>query len=243
MSEKQHEWYQTWFDTPYYHILYQDRGHEEAKRFMKNLTNYLQLKRGDKILDLACGRGRHSLFLGSLGFKVTGADLSENSITYAAQFETPSVQFVVHDMCQPYPKQFHAIFNLFTSFGYFETKEDNERAIQSIKESLLPGGFGVIDFMNTDYVIPNLIKDEVKVVDKIRFTLKRYVKDGFLFKEISFSDQGHSYHFTERVKIITLGMFKAYFKRRNMKLFETFGDYELHPFDSSKSPRLILIFR
>ena len=73
-------WYASWFDTPYYHILYKDRGYDEAQAFMRALMAYLKPKDSAKILDLACGKGRHSVFLNSLGYNVTGVDLSKNSI-------------------------------------------------------------------------------------------------------------------------------------------------------------------
>ena len=83
MTTPTKQWYASWFDTPYYHILYKDRDHSEAQVFMDNLTNYLNIPEGGKILDLACGKGRHSVYLNSLGYNVTGIDLSEKSIDYA----------------------------------------------------------------------------------------------------------------------------------------------------------------
>ena len=77
------DWFASWFDTTYYHILYKHRDQKEARLFMANLVAFLGLKRHDKILDLACGKGRHSLFLNSLGFDVVGADLSQNSVDHA----------------------------------------------------------------------------------------------------------------------------------------------------------------
>ena len=74
--QKEKEWFEHWFDTPFYHILYDYRNDDEARYFMGNLVDYLKLSKGDKILDLPCGKGRHALFLYEKGFKTTGADLS-----------------------------------------------------------------------------------------------------------------------------------------------------------------------
>lgn len=186
MTENTTKWYASWFDTPYYHILYKDRDHDEAQMFMDNLTNYLNLPEDGKILDLACGKGRHSVYLNSLGYDVTGVDLSENSIAYAKQFENDKLHFEVHDMCQPYNKKFDAVFNLFTSFGYFDDEADNLRTINAIQADLNEYGFGVIDFMNSDFILNNLVPEDTKTVEGIRFRLKRYVKDGYLFKDIFF---------------------------------------------------------
>lgn len=243
MQKEEKQWYASWFDTPYYHILYKDRGYDEAESFMQALVAHLKLPKAATILDLACGKGRHAIYLNKIGFDVTGVDLSENSITHAKQFENATLHFDVHDMCTPYPKTFDAVFNLFTSFGYFEYEEDNLRTIKAIKAELKANGFGVIDFLNANYVIKNLVAEEEKEVNGIIFSLKRYVKDGFIIKDISFTDNGHDYAFTEKVKAITLTDFKNYFKAANIDLLATFGDYSLNAFDKETSERLIMIFR
>ena len=97
-GEIDNSWYASWFDTPYYHILYKDRDYEEAQAFMDNITQYLNLEQGAKVLDLACGKGRHSLYLNKLGYDVTGADLSANSIAEASKYENKTLHFRIHDM-------------------------------------------------------------------------------------------------------------------------------------------------
>ena len=236
-------WFSSWFDTPYYHILYKDRGYAEAQLFMKNLTSFLNLKPGARILDLACGKGRHSVYLNKLGFDVTGVDLSPSSIEYASQFENDSLHFKVQCMCKAMPEEFDAVFNLFTSFGYFERDEDNFRTIASIKEELAPGGYGVIDFMNVKKVISNLVPEELKTVKGIEFHLTRAHVNGYILKNINFEDEGTLYHFTERVKSLTLNDFQKYFSRAGITLKHVFGNYHLEEFDEASSDRLILIFQ
>lgn len=243
MQKETEAWYASWFDTPYYHLLYKDRDHREAALFMNTLTNYLELKQDASILDLACGRGRHAKYLNKIGFDVTGIDLSEESIGYAKQYENDRLYFEVHNMCMPYPKQFDAVFNLFTSYGYFEEDIENLRTIQAIKAALKPGGFGVIDFLNAKLAIKNLVPKEQKQVDHVLFNIEKYVEDGFIFKNIRFNDDGEDHLYTERVKAITLEDFKNYFKLANVKLQAVFGDYHLNEFNEQTSERLILIFR
>lgn len=242
MQKETKQWYASWFDTPFYHILYKDRGYTEAGKFMERLTTFLELPKGAEILDLACGKGRHSKYLNSLGFDVIGADLSESSIAYAKQFENDTLHFKVHDMCVPYPKKFDAIFNLFTSFGYFENEEDNLRTIKAIASQLKPHAYGVIDFLNMEYTKANLVPNEIKVVEGIEFHLQRYFKDGYLLKDINFKYEGNSYSFTEKVKALNLADFKTYFKAAGVSVRHTFGDYNLEPFRANSSERLILIF-
>ena len=236
-------WYASWFDTPFYHILYKDRDDTEAESFMQTLTNYLNVPEGGKILDLACGKGRHAVYLNSIGYDVTGVDLSENSIAFAKQFENETLHFDVHDMCKPYKQQFDAVFNLFTSFGYFDKEEDNLNTIKAIKEDLNEYGFGVIDFMNTEFIIDNLVPEETKTVDNIEFKLKRYVDNGYILKDIEFTHEGVDYSYQERVRAFTLNDFKTLFEQAGVYLLDIFGDYKLHKFDAKESHRLIMIFK
>ncbi|KAF2517769.1 class I SAM-dependent methyltransferase [Flavobacterium foetidum] len=236
-------WYSSWFDTPYYHILYKDRNYREAQVFMDNLTHYLNLPEKAKVLDLACGKGRHSIYLNQLGYDVLGADLSENSITEASKNSNDTLHFKVHDMREPFEEKFDAIFNLFTSFGYFENDDDNLTTLKAIKESLSEYGFAVIDFMNVTNVIENLVPEETKTVDEIDFHIRRYVEDGHIFKEIDFEDKGRKYHFTEKVKALTLKDFQDLMDEAGIFLLDIFGDYKLKKFHKTESERLIMIFK
>jgi len=242
MQKDIENWYTSWFNTPYYHILYKDRDHQEASIFMDNLTSFLNLPYRSEILDLACGKGRHARYLNKLGFYVTGVDLSPESIAYAKRYENQTLHFEEYDMCLPFPKKFDAVFNLFTSFGYFDSEDDNLRTIKAIREELKPNGFGVIDFMNVEFVKNNMIPEDSKNVDGIDFKIERSFDQDYIFKNISFEHNDKHYSFTERVMALELNNFKDYFKKANVQLKYCFGDYELNPFDEKLSDRLILIF-
>ncbi|MFN3969006.1 class I SAM-dependent methyltransferase [Flavobacterium sp.] len=240
---KSENWYASWFDTPYYHILYKDRNYREAQIFMDNLTHYLNLPEKAKVLDLACGKGRHSIYLNQLGYDVIGADLSENSIAEANKNANETLHFVVHDKREPFEDKFDAIFNLFTSFGYFENEEDNLKTLVAIKESLSEYGFAVIDFMNVYTVLENLIPEETKEVDGITFHIKRYDANHFIIKEIDFEADGQQFHFEEKVKAYTLEDFQRMMDEAGIYLLDTFGDYKLKKFHKNTSERLIMIFK
>ena len=243
MKKTTKQWYASWFDTPYYHILYKDRDYAEAQLFMDNLTNYLNIPDGGKILDLACGKGRHSIYLNQLGYNVTGVDLSEKSILHAKRFENDTLHFDVHDMTKPYHQTFDAVFNLFTSFGYFDDDDCNLKTITSIKSDLNKFGVGVIDFMNSNYVINNLVPKNVKTIDGIDFHQERCIENGYIIKDIYFDINGESYHFQERVKAFTLNDFEILFKKAGAHVLEVFGDYKLSKYHYETSERLILIFK
>ncbi|MEZ4853847.1 cyclopropane-fatty-acyl-phospholipid synthase family protein [Flavobacterium sp.] len=242
-ENKKKNWYASWFDTAYYHILYKDRDYAEAQHFMDSLTQYLNLPDDAKILDLACGKGRHSIYLNSLGYDVTGADLSENSIAEASNFANETLHFKVHDMRISCEEKYDAIFNLFTSFGYFEDDDDNLKTIQAIHNSLNETGFACIDFMNVDYVIKNLVPEEIKTVDNIDFHIKRYYENNHIFKEITFEADGEKHHFIERVQALRLEDFEQIMETAGVYLLDIFGNYKLQKFYKNQSERLIMIFK
>jgi cyclopropane fatty-acyl-phospholipid synthase-like methyltransferase len=241
--EKKTEWFEHWFDTKYYHLLYDHRDEEEAQFFMQNLIRFLELQNGDHILDLPCGKGRHSVFLNAQGFDVVGADLSKNSIDFAKQFENESLRFRIHDMREPLLKKYHAIFNLFTSFGYFERDTTNIAVLKNFKKALLENGKIVIDFLNIDKIKQQLIAEETFEKNGVIFHITKEIKKEILIKEISFDADGKSHHYSEKVQCLTLEKMKKLAEFAQLKVQHTFGDYNLSPFDKNNSERLILVLQ
>ena len=237
----QKDWFVSWFDTSYYHILYKHRDDTEAQLFMKNLIETLKFSKNQLLLDLACGKGRHSIYLNSLGFNVIGADLSKNSISHAKQFENERLQFFEHDMRDSFSRKYDVILNLFTSFGFFEDDLEDIAILKNIKNGLKKNGVAVIDFMNSKSVINNIVKTEAVVIDGITFEISRNIKDGFIVKEINFTADGKQHTYYEKVKLLPLEKIKKYIEIVGFSIKFVFGDYELNTFDEAKSNRLILV--
>ncbi len=246
MSQK--EWFASWFDSPYYHLLYQHRDDNEAKQFIGHLTEALHLPLGAKVLDLACGKGRHSITLAQMGYNVTGADLAANSIASAEQtsaaLQLDQLRFLVHDMRTPIAgATFKAIFNLFTSFGYFDTLQENQNVCTAIAQMLEPNGILVIDFLNANKVISNLVKEDLVQRDGVSFSIERWHDDTHIYKKIKISDRDNNAEigtFVERVQALRLSDFQALLAA-DFDLVATFGSYDLAPFVATSSDRLILI--
>ena len=240
---QQKEWFDEWFDSIYYHILYQHRDLAEAANFIDKIVAHLDIQKGDKILDLACGKGRHSINLSKQGFDVTGVDLSIQNIELTKQHESDLLHFEVHDMREVYqPNAFDYILNLFTSFGYLDTKEANLEVIRTTVESLRPGGKFLLDFLNPYVVINGLVENEKITIDNVKFNIRReYTDDEYLVKHIDIDDHGQHYCFYEKVKAIRRVEFLEYFERTNLQVLDVFGDYELSPYQMDKSQRLIFL--
>jgi SAM-dependent methyltransferase len=234
-------WFIDWFNTPYYHSLYKNRDEAEAKSFIEALVTFLKLAPNTKVLDLACGKGRHSITLHQLGMQVTGVDLSTESIKAAKEFEDKTLNFSVHDMRLPLNEKYQVVFNLFTSFGYFDTQNENDMVIKSMYQSLDKDGILVIDFMNAFHVIENMVAKEVKEVDGISFHISRRFDGQHIFKDIQFTDNGQAFSFTERVQALQLEDFTKLLTQNNFKILHTFGNFKLAAFDKNVADRLIII--
>ena len=241
---KTKEWFGEWFDSPYYHVLYKHRDMEEAIAFIDHLIAYFQFNESDRIQDLACGKGRHAIYLNRKGFNTVGLDLSPQNIECAKQFENERLRFFVHDMRFPWEgDRFNYVLNLFTSFGYFETKGENQMAIVAIAEGLKKGGKLLIDFLNPYTVINNLVPKEIKTISGIDFHITKFLSGEYIIKDIKFEDKGVPYEFQERVKAIRRVKFLEYFEHANLELIDLFGDYSLNPYIAEKSERMIFVLR
>jgi SAM-dependent methyltransferase len=235
------EWFGTWFDSEYYHTLYKDRDYTEAEAFVQKLAEYLTPRTNDLILDLACGKGRHSIHLNKMGYTLEGCDYSANSIKKAKESENEKLHFYEHDMRDTLPKQYDYVLNLFTSFGYFKTQEEHLSTLTHLYEGLKENGTLVIDYMNVDYVLQNLVSNETLMIDGIEFYIKRELSDGKIIKHIAFEvEDGWHYH-KEKVSALRLDDFTKWLELVGFTLKETFGNYSLQKFDTKTSPRLILV--
>ena len=236
-------WFETWFDSKYYHILYKNRDKKEAIRFLDNITQYLKITKGN-ILDVGCGKGRHAKYFNELGFNVVGIDLSLNSISIAKQNETQDLKFHQFDMRKVFKENsFNLVTNLFTSFGYFDNTQDEQKSINAMSKNLKKDGLLIIDFMNVKKIIKNLVGEESKEINKVKFDITREFKDDCILKNISITDNNVSLRFQEKVHALTLFDFSEMIQKSGMSIIDIFGSYNLDSFDASKSERLILIAR
>lgn len=240
----QKEWFSSWFDTPYYHTLYKNRDYEEASLFIDNVSNFLKIKQSTVCWDLCCGKGRHSIYLNKKGFRVIGTDLSEQSICEANESANETLEFYQHDMRKLFrTNYFEVVFNLFTSFGYFERREDDLHVFDSVQKALKSNGLFVFDYLNSEYVKSMIVERDSKTIDGITFNISKKIENNTIIKSIDFTDKGESFHFEERVKLFYKTYFEDLAKECNLTILNTFGNYQLQEFDVNTSPRLILVLQ
>lgn len=237
-------WFSEWFDSPYYHRLYLNRDEREASDFIDRLVYALQPLPESRMLDVACGRGRHARMLAAKGFDVTGIDLSAASIQFAHAFESENLHFYQHDMRLPFRiNYYHYAFNFFTSFGYFPTERENENVLRTIARSLTMGGHLMIDYLNARYAEDHLVHRSEKKIDEIQFYITRWFDETHFYKKILIEDEAleSPLEFTERVAKYSLGDFTDMLAYQGMQVKQVFGSYLLEPYHFRHSPRLIVL--
>jgi SAM-dependent methyltransferase len=237
-------WFETWFNSSFYHQLYANRDHKEAGDFIDCLLEELNPGQQAHIMDLGCGGGRHAKYLASRGYQVTGIDLSSASIRNAKKFEGDNLHFFRHDMRRPFGSNcFDNVFSFFTSFGYFKTNEENNAVIGNIEQSLKRGGTLMMDYLNPYVAEQNMVPSEEKEIDGIVYKITRWSDSSYIFKKICVDNMRskEKFEFVEQVAKIYLHQFKILFARNGLRLKQVFGDYDLNGYDAEKSPRLILI--
>jgi SAM-dependent methyltransferase len=147
-------WYESYFGADYFEVYRDAFTEESTAREVDGVLALLGLEPGRRILDLACGHGRHAIQLAKRGYDVTGYDLSELFLERArsdAEAEGVRVRWLQGDMRRlPFESEFDAVLNLFTAFGYFEDPADDLLTLRSARRALVPGGRFLLEILHRD---------------------------------------------------------------------------------------------
>ncbi|HAI75636.1 MAG TPA: SAM-dependent methyltransferase [Microscillaceae bacterium] len=236
------DWISDWFNSYYYHLLYQNRNEAEAHHFLDQLQRLLGFTTQDEILDLGCGKGRHALYLHRKGFKVIGVDIAENNIKHLLPLQNERLRFIQHDMREVLqPSYFDYVLSMFTSFGYYDDEAENLKVLLAIEQSLKKGGKLVLDYLNPARALRDMLTLEIKPVGGVNFKIERSMENGVFKKLIKVQDGNKILHFEENVKNIAHQDFQRYFTQASLTLLSTFGNYNLDEYDPDNSPRMIFV--
>lgn len=244
MSAK--DWYESWFESPWYSKLYKHRSQEEADKAVMMAQSLPFIKPEGKVLDLCCGYGRHALALAELGFTVTGLDGSQRLIARAKEdYAHQNVTYVVGDMRGPYPEHdYDVVVNFFTSFGYFESDVENLGVIAAVFQSLKPGGVFVLDFFNEKLVRSSLNPESVSLIDNVTIIEERSVDSLYVRKKITVNNPcSHELEYTERVRLYSKSDLLQMTEDSGFEILSVFGDYDGSSFNHELSKRCIVIAR
>lgn len=144
-------WYEGWFEDDSLDVVVPSIPPGRAEQMVEFIVGHLGLEPDARILDLPCGYGRVSIPLAQRGFRVTGLDLSPRSLELARRDAAAAgveVEWLEGDMREPPAGPFDAALNLWTSIGYFDDEDENQRVLEGIARVLAPGGRFLIDTIN-----------------------------------------------------------------------------------------------
>lgn len=240
----QREWFETWFDTPYYHLLYFESSREESRAFIDKLLEHLKPAPASTILEVGCGEGAHASYMAEKGYDVTGLDLSTFSIETARTMEHDRLQFYQHDMRQPFRiNYFDYVFNLRTNFGYFRTYREHEAAIRTMAQSIHEHGMMVIDYLNVHYAEDHLVHSSDKEVDGYNFHITKWMDEDHFYKKIEVEHDSFTepHIYVEKIAKFSLGDFTDMLAYQGVQIKEVYGDYQLGSYHVRKAPRMIMI--
>ncbi|ABB23873.1 class I SAM-dependent methyltransferase [Pelodictyon luteolum] len=246
------EWFQDWFNHPFYLRIYSHRDRDEAARCVRSILRLTELERavpsGLDVLDIACGAGRHALELRKLGCRVTANDLSPYLLEQArieAAHQSLDILFTCRDMRRiDETAAYGLVVQLFTSFGYFDTPEDDRMVLKAVHRALVPGGWYALDLINPLHLERTLVPHSVRRSGDLEVEESRKIEGGRIWKDITItSDSGETVSFTESVQLFRPDTISGMLSEAGLNLQSISGSYNGEPFDPDHSLRLILLSR
>ncbi len=238
------EWYNSWFESPWYMRLYRHRTDEEAREAISIVSDLVGTPPGARVLDLCCGYGRHAMALAEGGYQVTGLDNSVYLIDRAREvYPHENVEYIVGDMRGPFPgAPYHTIANFFTSFGYFDSHTENLRVLEAVRSALVDSGTFVLDFLNATRLRHTLEPETITMFDGVTVVQERWIDNPFVHKRITITNPcSYELEYDERVWLYDRQELEALFREAGITPKATFGNYDGSAFNATESPRCILV--
>ena len=242
-------WYTEFFDEDYPKIYSERLSQDATERESAFAVRALGLQEGDRVLDLACGHGRHAVALARRGMVVTGQDLNEDYLQMAqvdARRSGVEIETVHSDMRDiPFTDEFDAVINMFTAFGYFDSEDEDFRVLQAVANALKDGGKLLLDTLNREWVLSNYVQNDWHTDDDGNTFLEHREFDLVSGRNrVTFSivtadgarreSPGHD------VRLYTLTELVRLLDAAGLRLSGRYGDYDGAPYAINK-PRMVVI--
>ncbi len=239
-------WYKDWFKDANYSVVYENRDEIEAEEMIDLIERTIGHKPERRVLDVGCGSGRHAISFAKRGYDdVTGIDLSPTLLAEAREqakkLDLP-IRFFERDMRDIPDEPFDLAVNLFTSFGYFDSDEDNEAVITNVAKQLAKNdGWFVIDFLNSRWVREHLIAHDERVAPNgMHIEQTRWIENRRIEKRLLIRNTVEASEYIESVRLFDLADFERMFQHAGLTLRHVFGTYQGALFNPDTSPRLIM---
>jgi SAM-dependent methyltransferase len=233
------EWFEEWFGEEYLRI-YPHRDEHDAEAVVALLADALPWRRGWRVLDVACGAGRHLVALERAGAVPFGFDLSRALLARArAVTGRPLVRADMRAL--PFrPGRMDLTVNLFTSFGYFAADEEHTDALGQMLATVRPSGWFAMDYLNAEQVRASLVlSEEVRYGAHTAQVRREITPDGRFVRKRIRLDGGRE--FEERVRLLEPHELERMLLAHGALVTHRFGDYGGAPLGAG--PRTILVAR
>lgn len=235
-------WFETFFGPDYLTLYVQTTTPKEVD----SLEKILHLRKGARVLDLACGAGRHTIELAKRGYDAVGYDLSEALLKEArksAHAAKVDASFVHGDMRRlRYASEFDAVINMFTSFGYFDTEGEDRKVLAGVAKALKPRGKFLMERFNRELLPQQLPAQAWYVRDRNTVVLTEesfdLLKGRFETRQIIIDGKG-TREYSGSVRAYTLAELKDLCEGQGLFLHRALGGLDLSPY-TARSLRLVL---
>ena len=239
-------WYKNWFADALYLEVYSHRDADEARQAVDLFRGATGLLPPARLLDLACGTGRHAFEFARKGYEVIAADLSQTLLAVAFR-KTRRFGSMLHlvrtDMRHvPFAPCFDGVAQLFTAFGYFINDDENAAVLLQVASCLRPGGYYMLDYLNPAFVQATLQPETVRTIPGGIVREHREIRDGRIEKAISIEREDDRRLYHESVRLFDRPGLESMLGNAGLSTEDVFGDYSGNAF-SEDSPRCILIAR
>ncbi len=248
-SEK--EWFADWFNHPLYLKVYNHRDDAEARTCLETIIHHTGLATFTpadiRVMDIACGAGRHVIEFARRGFMTTANDLSpfllERTRKQASK-ENLSLECTSQDMrCISAENSYDLVVQLFSSFGYFKTPEEDLQVVQNVRKALKPDGWYILDLINPVYLKKTLASSSSRTIDDLKVTEERRIERDRVLKQITITSRDESVAFEESVRLYEQEHVCRLLESNGFEIKKILGDYEGSAYDPEASPRLLIFAR
>lgn len=235
-------WYKEWFGDDYL-TVYEHRDEKDALKLVDLIFKETPISTQSRILDVACGNGRHAYLFGDRGFKVFGVDLSSHLLEEAKNKKAAEISpsFVQADMRYlPFrPQYFDISFSLFTSFGYFEKDRTNQSVAVELSRVLKKNGYFVMDYLNPDYVVHNLEPYGHRTAGDLEIREERWIDEKRVYKKITINKNAGSKVFYESVRLYSSEEMAEILDTSGIHIENIFGEYDGSAYHQGASRMII----
>jgi 2-polyprenyl-3-methyl-5-hydroxy-6-metoxy-1,4-benzoquinol methylase len=239
------DWFEEWFSSEEYLTVYAHRDEKEAQQLLELILKNVRLSKESRILDLACGAGRHSIAFAQKGYNVTAIDLSESLLNIGRKEASKlglQIEFSKQDIRTVKVEGFfQLVLNLFTSFGYFENDRENFDIFRTAYRYLFKDGYFVFDFLNESYVKSHLVPFSEDEKNSCIIKQSRSIESGSVVKKIELRFGDKQQVFFEKVKLYDYNILTNELQKTGFMIAGLYGDYNGGKFNKETSSRLIAI--